>query len=197
MYRVIVPLYATTFVMMIYIMLNGFKWKKSITDSLLIYIFIVYSIVNCFILYKQNKFYNEETYALVKEVIDYTNSNKENAYIYPNMLGNISLAYSIYEKIPDDTFINLKHMGDWDIYNKEYYLFKERYDILNPITDLYKKDNLYIISGNVYAANNMMYTNHIDLVIQYIKEHYNKDIEYKIIKEFSNSIKIYKLFEKK
>lgn len=196
MYRVIVPLYTTTFIMMIYIMLNDIKYNKEIIRYILVSLTIIYSLINCFIIYSQNRFYDKERFSLIKDIISYTSLNKENAYIYPNVLGNISLAYSIYEKIPDDTFSNLRHMGDWDIYNKEYYLFKEKYNIKNPITDLYEKDNLYIISGDVYAANNQKYNNHIDTVIQYIKEHYNKNIEYKIVKEFSNSIKVYKLYDK-
>lgn len=203
MYRVIVPLYATTLTIMLYMILQkkDFKPIKSTKSSkykniLLVYCTILYILINSVYIYKTSISYNKEYFSTIKEIIDYTNSNKENAYVYPNVLSNISLAYSIYEKIPDDTFSNLSHMGDWDIYNKEYYEFKERYDIENIITDLYKKDNLYIISGNVYAANNKVYTNHIDIIKEYIEKHYNVEINYKIVKEFSNSINIYKIYEK-
>lgn len=200
MYRVVVSLYATTLTIMLYMILQK-KDAKSIKSTksskykniLLVYCTILYIFINSVYIFKIQRNYDKENFSIIKEVINYTNSNKENAYVYPNVLGNISLAYSIYEKIPDDTFSNLCHMGDWDIYNKEYYEFKERYDIENIIADLYKKDNLYIITGDVYGADNKLYNNHIDIIIQYIEQHYNKKVKYEIVKEFSNQVKIYKL----
>ena len=200
-FRVIMPLFATTIIMMIYMIIDKkynddeSKLVEKIKDILIIFFIMIYIILNIIITYNSVSKYNKKNFELVKEVINYTSNNKENAYVYPNVLSNISLAYSIYEKIPDNTFSNLYHMGDWDIYTKEYYDFKERYNIENIMTDLYQKDNLYIISGNVYGANNKKYSNHIDTIVEYIKEHYNEDIKYKVIKEFSNSIKIYKIYK--
>ena len=61
--------------------------------------------------------------------------------------------------------------------------------------DLYKKDNLYIITGDVVGADELVYQNHIDLVKEYIENHYNKHIGYDVVKEFSDSVKIYKMYE--
>ena len=199
-FRVIMPLFATTMIMMAYMITDkkynedGSKFVEKIKNILIIFIIMMYIIFNIVFTYNSASKYNKNNFELVKEVINYTSHNKENAYVYPNVLSNISLAYSIYEKIPDNAFSNLYHMGDWDIYTKEYYDFKERYNIDNIMTDLYKKDNLYIINGNTYGANNKIYTNHIDTILKYIKEHYNEDVKYKVIKEFSNSIKIYKIY---
>ena len=156
---------------------------------------LIVIVINSFSILNTRK-QNVKDYNLYREVVEYTSSHKENAYVYPNVLSPIFLSYSVYERIADGTFSNLRMMGDWDIYNQEYYDFKETYKIDNIMTDLYKKDNLYIIEGDAYCVNNSKLANHIDVVIRYIKEHYNKEIEYKVIKEFSNSIKIYKLFEK-
>lgn len=201
MYRVLVPLYATTFVLNSYILtqINYKDIKKSLINNILtiltLYVSVIYLLINIKLIYRTRKQYNKENYTTVKEIIEYTNEHKENAYIYSNILGNASLSYSIYEKLPDDMLSNLRAMGDWDIYNQEYYDFKTRYNLDNIIEDLYKKDNLYIITGDVAGANNKLYINNISTIQQYIKEHYNKNVYYKLIKEFSNSIKIYKIYE--
>lgn len=199
MYRVLVPLYATTFVIMMYLLLeenfNCESKNLKIKVKFIIICTLVLIVFNNIYIYKINIDYNKNNFSKIKEIIEYTNENKQNAYVYPNVLNNISLAYSIYEKIPDDTFSNLRHMGDWDIYNNEYYEFKNKYSIENIITDLYLKDNLYIISGSVYGADNMPYENHIEVLKKYIKEHYNVNVKYNIVKQFTNSVKIYKLYK--
>ena len=202
-YRVLISLYTTTFVMMAYVLtknendLIGKDINSKIEKVILIIIILIYIIFD-------NKFlnifvnnYHKADYQIIKDVIEYTNSHKENAYVYPNVLQNISLAFSVYEKIDDDTFSNLRHMGDWDIYDQAYYNFKERYNLDNIMEDLYKKDDLYIITGTTIGPDVTVYKNQIEIVKQYIAEHYNKNIEYDVIKEFSNSIKIYKMHEVK
>lgn len=202
-HRVIISLYATTIIIMLYFIIDKKylehekNYIKTIMKLLVISFITLYILTTSIITYNSWVGYSSEMYKWRKEIIDYTNSNKENGYVYPNVLTNISLAYSIYEKIPDDTFSNLCHMGDWDIYNKEYYDFKERYDIENIMTDLYKKDNIYLVTGDARAANNRVYKNHIEIIVTYIEQHYNVNVEYKIIKEFANSVKVYKIYEEK
>ena len=198
-YRVLISLYETTFVMMSYVLTQNYLIEKNIKNKIekvmLILIIVFYIILD-------NKFlnmivgnYHKQNYSLIKDVIAYTDSHKENAYVYPNVLRNISLAFSVYEKIPDNTFSNLRHISDWDIYDQEYYNFKERYNLDNIMEDLYKKDNLYIIEGTTTGVYGKIYQNHIEIVKQYIEEHYNKHIGYDVIKEFSGIIKIYKMYE--
>lgn len=176
---------------------NQRKPKSGKVYSILITCTIIfYLVINKANIYKLPK-YSKENFSIIKDVIAYTNSHKENAYVYPNVLPNISLAYSIYEKIDDNTFSNLRHMGDWDIYNQEYYFFKERYNLNNIMEDLYLKDNLYIITGTAYGADNVAYKNHIDIIKKYIKQHFNKDVGYKVVKEFNSSCKVYKMYELK
>ena len=196
-FRVIISLYATTFVIMSYVLtennLIGKDSKSKIEKIILIFIAIFYIILDFISL---NGFaYHKRAYLIVKDVIAYTDSHKENAYVYPNVLQNFSLAFSIYEKIPDNTFSNLRCISDWDIYDQQYYEFKERYNLDNIMEDLYKKDNLYIITGDAVGADSLVYQNHIELVKQYIENHYNKHIGYDVIKEFFDSIKIYKMYE--
>ena len=103
------------------------------------------------------------------------------------------LAYSIYEKLGEDSFLNIRPLGDWDTYTENYYDFKERYGIDNLIESLYKKDNVYLISGDVIWGEK--YKEYINIIEKYIKEHYDINIKSNIIKEFDRNIKIYKLQE--
>lgn len=59
-------------------------------------------------------------------------------------------------------------------------------NIENQITDLYKKDNYYLVTAEEQA--------YCDIIINYIKEHYNIDVEYELLKEDKN-FRIYKLKE--
>ena len=196
-FRVIISLYATTFVMMSYLLtesnLIGKDSKSKIEKIILIFIVIFYMMLDC--IYVNRLVYHKRVHLIIKDVIAYTDSHKENAYVYSNIFQNFSRAFSIYEKLPDNTFSNLRHMSDWDIYDQEYYNFKERYNLDNIMEDLYKKDNLYIITGDVVGADELVYQNHIDLVKEYIENHYNKHIGYDVVKEFSDSVKIYKMHE--
>ncbi len=198
-YRLLVPLYIVAFTMIAYILTipnliekNEKTEKILIALAIILYIFIDGNFTRMF-----QGGYSKDDYKTVKDVISYVSEHKENAYVYPNVLANISRAYSVYEKLDDDTFINLRHMSDWDMYDQEYYNFKERYHIDNIIQDLYQKDNLYLITGKVVSANMTTYENHIELLKKYIQEHYNIDVQYEIVQEFSDSIKIYKLYQVK
>ena len=81
-------------------------------------------------------------------------------------------------------------MGGWDMFTKNYYDFKERYDLEGTFLDLLK-DNVYIIDGDVSWSGNYYY-NYIDKIVLFIKENYNKYVEYEKIKEFDN-LYIYKM----
>ncbi len=76
------------------------------------------------------------------------------------------------------------------MFTKNYYDFKERYDLEGTFLDLLK-DNVYIIDGDVSWSGNYYY-NYIDKIVLFIKENYNKDVEYEKIKEFDN-LYIYKM----
>ena len=199
-YRVLISVYSTTFIMLAYILTEeeNKDTNKELIDKIVLCIFIVVLFFYTIIESKNNIFglYKKDNFKYLKDIVEYTNEHKENAYVYPNTFGNISLAYSIYERIPDDTFINLRHMGDWDVYNEEMYQFKKRYNLNNIMEDLYKKDNLYVIDGTTYLANNMKIKNHIDVIKQYLKQHYKKNIDYNIVKEF-NGYAIYKFYDVK
>ena len=137
--------------------------------------------------------YKLEDYSNLKDVIEYTNSNKENVYFYtiPSLQYRY-LAYSVYEMPPKESFSNLRAMGGWDMYTKNYYNFKERYDLEGTFLDLLK-ENVYLIDGDVVWSGNY-YQNYIDNIVLFIKEHYNKDVTYEKIETFDN-IYIYKLQE--
>lgn len=199
-FRVMISVYASSIIMMAYYLTT--KNKKGIyqTDKigkiLILFIIAFFIIINSYEIYLRARAYNKNNFSYIRDIVDYTNSNKENAYVYSTALNDIFLSYSVYEKIEDDTFSNFRKLSDWDTYNKEHYEFKERYNINNITTDLYEKDNVYLITGNVRVADNTINKNQQDLIKEYINQHYNKNVEYKVIKEFENSVKVYKFYEK-
>ena len=199
-FRVVVSLYLTTITFLVYNLIEctEFKIENKILKLLSILILSILLIFNSKKIYDEFAKYRHENFSIDKEIINYTNDNKDNAYVYPNILRNVSLSYSVYEKLQDGTFSNLRSIGDWDIYDGEYYKFKERYNLDNIIKDLYQKDNLYLIDGSVASTDNKEEHNHINIIIEYIKKHYNVKVNYKIVKDFSPyNAKIYKLYEEK
>ena len=196
-YRVIISLYESTIILILNVLIDDKKNVNNNKFEIIILIAIVLlTIFNSINIYNSHKKNNIQDYNLKRNIIDYASQNKQNAYVYTSVLGNISLAYNVYEKPKDNSFDNMRHMGDWDAYDKQYYVFKNKYNIDNIITDLYKKENLFLIDGDSFGADNIIRKNHIEIIIKYIKEHYNVDVDYKIIKEFENTnAKIYKLFE--
>lgn len=195
-YRVILSAYMSSMIMMCYYICIG-KKEKTNYINIIIALIIFITIFNFYTTIKSASIYKKENYLYLREIIDYTKQNKENAYIYSTSLNSTYLSYSLLERIEDDSFINLRSMSDWDIYNKEYYDFKNRYQLNNIIEDLYKKDNVYLITGNTRTAHNTVIFDHIELIQRYIKQHYNIDVQYRIEKEFKNNIKIYKLYEER
>ena len=198
-FRVVIPMYMSAFVIISMALTENeterIKNKKN-KYILSICIICFFIILNSIYSFRQLKEYHKNDFGIIKNVIDYTSENKNNIYVYPNVLQNISFAYSVYEKIDDKKFENLRHMGEWDIYHEEYYKFKQKYNIENIMTDLYKRNDVYLIDGDVSAANNVIYTNHVEGIRSYIKQHYNVEVKCKVIKEFKPySIKIYKLYE--
>ena len=90
-------------------------------------------------------------------------------------------------------FSNLRVMGGWDMFTKNYYDFKERYNLEGTFLDVLK-ENVYLIDGDVIWSGNR-YHNYIENIVKFIQEHYKKEVEYKKIEEFDN-IYIYKITEK-
>lgn len=74
-----------------------------------------------------------------------------------------------------------------------YYDFKERNNLEGTFLDLLK-DDVYLIDGDVYWSGNE-YKNYINNIVLFIKEHYNKDVEYEKVEQIEN-IYIYKIVEK-
>ncbi len=140
---------------------------------------------------KYNYGYNLNSFSNYKELIQYTNENKENVYLYtvPSLQYRY-YAYSVYEMPPKSAFSNLKVMGGWDMYTENYYEFKQRYDLDGTFLDLLK-ENVYLIDGDVRWSG-VRYSNYIDNIVLFIKEHYNIDVKYEKVKSFNN-LYIYKL----
>ena len=137
--------------------------------------------------------YELKDYSNYKNVINYTNSHKENVYLYtvPSLQYRY-LVYSVYEMPPIGAFSNLRVMGGWDMFTKNYYDFKERYNLDGTFLDLLK-NNVYLVDGDVTWSGNY-YHNYIDNIVLFIKENYNKDVNYEKVETFDN-IYIYKLYE--
>lgn len=140
---------------------------------------------------KYNFGYNLNSYSNYQQLIEYTNSHKENVYLYtvPSLQYRY-LAYSAYEMPPKSAFSNLRVMGGWDMYTQNYYDFKTRYKLDGTFLDLLK-DNVYLIDGDV-TWSGKRYSNYIENIVLFIKEHYNIDVKYEKINTFDN-LYIYKL----
>ena len=140
---------------------------------------------------KYNYGYNLNYYSNYKQLIDYTNSHKENVYLYTvPALQYRYYVYSVYEMPPKSAFSNLRVMGGWDMYTQNYYDFKARYNLDGTFLDLLK-ENVYLIDGDV-TWSGRKYSNYIDKIVLFIKEHYNIDVKYERVNNFDN-LYIYKL----
>lgn len=188
MFRVIISIYILGIMMLMYEFLENFNLKKIFKYIFVIAVFAV-SLLEIKKSTEIARFYYKEKYSVYKEIIEYTSSHKENAYLYTLSMHDRFLAYSIYEKIQENQFSNLRALGDWDMYTENYYYFKKIYDIDNLMKSLIQKENVYLISGNV------IWREDIEIVKEYIEENYSIDVDAEIIKEFKNDIKIYKLKE--
>lgn len=130
-------------------------------------------------------------YSSTKEIIEYTNGNKQNVYLYTAPALQLRyLAYPVYTMPPKGAFSNLRAIGGWDIYTQNYYDFKERNNLDGNLLDLLK-DNVYLIDGRVNWGG-MIYDNFRNLIIIAMKEHYGLDVKCEKIEQFDD-LKIYKL----
>ena len=189
MLRVVIPEYILGTAMLLYFVKYKDTEKCDIEGIL---VFLILSVV----LLSANKYnfnYKLENYKNYQEVIEYTNSHKENVYLYTApALQFRYLTYSVYSMPPKGAFSNLRVMGGWDIFTENYYEFKQRNSLDGTFLDLLK-ENVYLIDGDVEWSG-VYYENYKEHVIQFIKEHYGKNVKCEKIKTFDN-IYIYKLTE--
>ena len=193
MHRVVIPEYIAGTALMLY---NLSLKKKPINDSIkncaIICCLIVVTSFGAGKVYEYD--YKLSDYKNIQTIINYTNENKQNVYLYtvPSLQFRY-LAYSAYQMPPKSAFSNLRVIGGWDIFTQNYYDFKSRYNLDGTLLDLLK-DNVYLIDGDVVWSG-IRYDNYKQNIIQGIKENYNKDVECTEVETFDN-IKIYKLQEK-
>ena len=193
MQRVVIPEYILGTALFLYLIKYreiADDEKLNITKAISVFI-IVITVIFAGGAYQFN--YHLEDYSNYKEVIEYTNSHKENVYLYtvPSLQYRY-LTYSVYEMPPKGAFSNLRVMGGWDMYTQNYYDFKERYGLDGTFLDLLK-ENVYLIDGDVTWSGNY-YEDYKKHIILFIKEHYNIDVTCEKIETFDN-IYIYKLHE--
>lgn len=190
MLRVVIPEYVLGTAIMLYLT----KYKKQ-EDRKEIYgiiaIIILLSITFGGDIY--NFEYDFSSYKNYQDIIEYTNSHKENTYLYtaPAMQFRY-LAYPVYTMPPKGAFSNLRVMGGWDIFTQNYYDFKQRNNLEGTFLDLLK-DNVYLIDGDVNWSGTY-YKNYKKNIIEFIEQHYGKNVKCEKIKTFKN-IYIYKLTE--
>ena len=190
MLRVVIPEYILGTALIIYTLNLEESQKYSL--KIIAGITILISIIGTGISgTKYNFGYNLSYYSNYKQLIEYTNSNKENVYLYTvPALQYRYYAYSVYEMPPKAAFSNLRVMGGWDMYTQNYYDFKARYNLDGTFLDLLK-ENVYLIDGDV-TWSGRKYSNYIDKIVLFIKEHYNIDVKYERVNTFDN-LYIYKL----
>ena len=193
MQRVVIPEYILGTALFLYLIKYreiADDEKLNITKAISVFI-IVITVIFAGGAYQFN--YHLDDYSNYKEVIEYTNSHKENVYLYtvPSLQYRY-LTYSVYEMPKKEAFSNLRVMGGWDMYTKNYYDFKDRYGLDGTFLDLLK-ENVYLIDGDVNWSGNF-YQYYIKNIILFIKEHYDTKVTYEKVKTFDN-IYIYKLYE--
>ena len=193
MQRVVIPEYILGIAMFLYLIRYREKVdneKSNIIKAISVFI-IVITVIFSGGAYQFN--YHLEDYSNCKDVIEYTNSHKENVYLYTvPALQYRYLTYSVYEMPPEGAFSNLRVMGGWDMYTQNYYDFKDRYGLDGTFLDLLK-ENVYLIDGDVTWSGNY-YEDYKKHIILFIKEHYDVDVSYELVETFDN-IYIYKLYE--
>lgn len=192
--RVVIPEYIIGTMMMLY--LTHYKEKKkqyNNTTKLIVYLVLVLILISTNILVAKNynKGYKIDEYKDYKELINYTNSNKQNAYLYTvDLFRGFYLAYSVYEMPPKNSFSNLRVMGGWDMFTENYYDFKERYNLDGIFLDLLK-ENVYLVDRDNKSKEEDLFEG----TILFLKENYNKEVTYEQIQKFGE-INIYKIKEK-
>jgi len=190
MLRVVIPEYLIGTALLIYNL--NIKNKKTSENELLIYLIAFFSAL--FICYNSGAMYQLgyklNNYTQYKELINFTNNNKDNVYLYTiPSLQHRYLAYSVYTMPPKGSFSNLRQMGGWDMYTENYYDFKDRNGLDGTFLDLLK-DNVYLIDGEVIWSGTK-YDDYKGKIAVAIKEHYNIDVEFVEVEQFNN-LKIYK-----
>ena len=191
--RVVIPEYIAGLSLMIYnLKLNKSDINTGLKNYTIMCLMIFFTCALVGTAYSFN--YKLKYYKNYQEIIEYTNNNKQNVYLYtvPSLQFRY-LAYSVYQMPPKGSFSNLRVIGGWDMYTQNYYDFKNRYQLEGTLLDLLK-ENVYLIDGDVNWSGKI-YNNYKGNIISAIKEHYNIDTSCTKIKEFDN-IKIYKLQKK-
>lgn len=194
MLRVIIPEYILGTALMIYNLEIPNKQYLKFDIEKLATIFITLVI---FVTVSGTKYqygYELDDYLNYQDLIEYTNENRQNVYLYtvPSLQFRY-YAYSVYEMPPKGAFSNLRVLGGWDMYTQNYYDFKNRYNLEGKMID-FLKDNVYLIDGDVYWSG-IKYENYKENIAVFIKENYNKDVEFIEIKKFDN-LTVYKVVEK-
>ncbi len=189
MIRVVLPEYIIGISLIIY----NLSWKSikiNKMNSIITCLCITITLVYCTGL-QYNFNYKLDNYSNYKELINYTNNNKENAYLYtvPSLQYRF-FAYSVYKMPPKSAFSNLRVMGGWDMYTQNYYDFKQRYNLDGTFLDLLK-ENVYLIDGDVVWSGHM-YQNYIKNITEFIKDHYGIETEYEKVETFNN-LYVYKI----
>mgnify|MGYP004628506351 CR=1 FL=1 len=189
MIRVVLPEYIIGISLIIY----NLSWKSikiNKMNSIITCLCITITLVYCTGL-QYNFNYKLDNYSNYRELINYTNNNKENAYLYtvPSLQYRF-FAYSVYKMPPKSAFSNLRVMGGWDMYTQNYYDFKQRYNLDGTFLDLLK-ENVYLIDGDVVWSGHM-YQNYIKNITEFIKDHYGIETEYEKVETFNN-LYVYKI----
>ncbi len=194
MLRVVIPEYIIGTALLIYNL--NFNNKNKINDNIKNCVIICFMIliICTFVGNKYYYGYKLENYENYRELINYTNNHKENVYLYTvPSLQDRYLTYSVYQMPPKGVFSNLRVMGGWDMYTKNYYDFKERYNLEGNFLDLLK-ENVYLIDGDVYWSGRR-YENYKENVILAIKENYGEEVTCEEVEHFGN-LTIYKIVPK-
>ena len=99
---------------------------------------------------------------------------EDTEHVYVTKMGALSAynAYGPFDEMPADVLRNVLYLGGWSCESHAYHDTMDRWEISNPFKDLINHDSVYLVD------------NAIDLTLQYLHEHYDKNARAVHIKDF-------------
>ncbi|MBR5508855.1 MAG: hypothetical protein IKV59_02250 [Lachnospiraceae bacterium] len=91
-----------------------------------------------------------EPSTMFRELYDTISQDKELYYVFDPFTNNgVELAYSMFEKLPDDYLTNVFALGGWETESPQVIRNLERYDQRSLLTSLYMSDRAVLISNTL------------------------------------------------
>lgn len=120
---------------------------------------------------------NKSDFISYRNVVETISNDPEHLYIIPTLSDPVSLSYDAFDVIPYGIRKNIAYLGGWGTEFPTENMVLYRYGIRNPFRDIIDNDYVYLASyGN------------IEEILNYIRRHYNENIQAQTINEFNGMI---------